>query len=805
LKKLISTVLLLSMLLAMMPIANAYTTIYNGTYGEDVKTLQIMLNAVQKSGLKVDGICGESTMAAVKIFQTANSLTADGICGPATWKKLTEAYVEKTAEDQIDLRQDLEKYVGKNVANPNKLYQKNGDRSYNPYTMRTDSNGKLQCVGYVYARLEDKLDVTPGFHSGAGAKDIPANAKAVDGKTVTSYSTGMTYTMRVYTDDNGKNIAANSFVSFLSSTSSYGHVIYVEEVRDGYVYYTEGGGGWSSVANGAGILKKMEYSAFVNKAPYVGTVVFERNAAEKTPCDIHTWDAGTITLKATESSTGEKRYTCLHCGENRTVILQKLESQHGTLDQFEEVDSYADQFSDIRKEDWYYPNVVQAYNLGIMRGSSLTFFNVSGNLSIAESITIACRLHSIFYTGQETFVQTGTVWYKVYVDYAVSNGIIEEQDFADYTRYVSRAEFAKILAAAFPKEALPEINFVEFGDIPDVSGNEAYANAVYLLYRAGVLTGSDAAGTFKPHSNISRAEACAVVTRMASPSLRIKKNLTGNSLIIGSGNYNPGTVTRGNSYSFNGCVTSNYSITSLTVGIYHADETPTAQVKKISPNTKSYDIHTLDNDIRFGVLPVGEYKFRVIAEDASGATKTLVDSSFYVIEKYEHPDVLKLREEALNAWVVPVKASYYQVEGTGRAFGAYRTATRQHAAIDYVVSNGAGTPVYAMQAGKVVEVVQNFYYGTSAIAVQHNDGSIARYCEIGSTLRVGDTVKQGQQIATIKANTYDGGTMLHLELYLGTAAGGLSATANSQYDYVDGSYNRRRDLVDPTFLLQLKK
>ena len=41
-----------------------------------------------------------------------------------------------------------------------------------------------------------------------------------------------------------------------------------------------------------------------------------------------------------------------------------------------------------------------------------------------------------------------------------------------------------------------------------------------LLYRSGVLTGSDAFGTFYPNNNISRAEAAAILARIAIPAER---------------------------------------------------------------------------------------------------------------------------------------------------------------------------------------------------------------------------------------------------------------------------------------------
>ncbi|MBP3633834.1 MAG: peptidoglycan-binding protein [Oscillospiraceae bacterium] len=276
-------------------------------------------------------------------------------------------------------------------------------------------------------------------------------------------------------------------------------------------------------------------------------------------------------------------------------------------------------------------------------------------------------------------------------------------------------------------------------------------------------------------------------------------------LSIGSGRYKPGSLSLGSSYSISGTVKSNYKLTAVTVGVYDANGNQTAQVRTAYPGSTSYDIHKVDNYIKFGALAAGSYTFRVIATDASGTTKTLVKNSFTVKAPFSNnTSVSAFQKTALANWVKPVKAAILSVPGTGRAFGAYRTSSRSHAGIDYYVSGGSGTPVYAMQSGKVIEYISDFYYGTSAVAIQHADGSIARYCEISTSLRMGSSVSRGQQIGKIKANSLDGGTMLHLELYLGTASGSLTNSSNTRYDYVSGQYKRRRDIIDPTFLLNLK-
>ncbi len=89
----------------------------------------------------------------------------------------------------------------------------------------------------------------------------------------------------------------------------------------------------------------------------------------------------------------------------------------------------------------------------------------------------------------------------------------------------TRAEFAEILAGALPAEVLGAVNTVVDDAVPDADPKAGYAPEVYKLYRAGILAGSDACSTFTPGSNIARAAAAAVVTRMADASLRVKVTL----------------------------------------------------------------------------------------------------------------------------------------------------------------------------------------------------------------------------------------------------------------------------------------
>ena len=162
----------------------------------------------------------------------------------------------------------------------------------------------------------------------------------------------------------------------------------------------------------------------------------------------------------------------------------------------------------------------------------------------ARAVKIAACIHSIYYYGDANF-KNGNPWYQPYVDYAVDNGIIDYWDY-DYNDYCTRADFAYIFANALPADALWAMNNIYDGDIPDVSMSDWYGSSVYTLYQAGVLTGSDDYGTFKPNSYISRAEVATISTRMADSSYRQEFSLIGGG---NSGGGHIGSVYYGDYYS----------------------------------------------------------------------------------------------------------------------------------------------------------------------------------------------------------------------------------------------------------------
>ena len=195
---------------------------------------------------------------------------------------------------------------------------------------------------------------------------------------------------------------------------------------------------------------------------------------------------------------------------------------------FQRVREYADGlFSDVGAEDWYRESVAAVYELGLMDGDGEAAFGVGKPVLIAQAVALAARLHSLYHSGKADFpaAAEGESWYRPYVAYALEQGLLDGE-LAEYEAEAPRWLFASILGRALPPEAMPAVNSVADGEIPDVTALSPGAAEIYRLYRAGVLSGSNQSGTFAPDTPILREAVAVALSRMAYRSLRERFVLT---------------------------------------------------------------------------------------------------------------------------------------------------------------------------------------------------------------------------------------------------------------------------------------
>ena len=144
-------------------------------------------------------------------------------------------------------------------------------------------------------------------------------------------------------------------------------------------------------------------------------------------------------------------------------------------------------------------------------------------MSIAEIIAIAARMNNIYNGSEAEFTdntENGGEWYDSYVDYAEENDIVSMDEILEMGDNASRSLVISLIARCLPKEAFAPIN--SFTEIPDVDPNDPNAAAIYMLYNAGILVGTDALGTFAGDRPITRAEVAILLGRCVDASQRIK-------------------------------------------------------------------------------------------------------------------------------------------------------------------------------------------------------------------------------------------------------------------------------------------
>ena len=182
---------------------------------------------------------------------------------------------------------------------------------------------------------------------------------------------------------------------------------------------------------------------------------------------------------------------------------------------------YVFPFVDVKTDDWYYESVKAAHQMGLIDGMTDTAFGPDDEMTLAQAITLAARMYA---STTDDRLENGAYpyWYSTYVDYCLEKGIIDHKPAAAALNApVTRAEYAAIFARALPAGYLPAINIIPDNSIPDVKMGDKNADAIYLLYRAGILDGRDDDGRFDPDETIQRSEIAAILVRMMDTSYRV--------------------------------------------------------------------------------------------------------------------------------------------------------------------------------------------------------------------------------------------------------------------------------------------
>lgn len=159
-------------------------------------------------------------------------------------------------------------------------------------------------------------------------------------------------------------------------------------------------------------------------------------------------------------------------------------------------------FSDVRAIDWFYDDVMYAYDRGLIRGTAYNKFSPKDTFTRGMLLTILAR-----HDGVRT--KDSTPWYASGCDWAARNGI---SDGKNPEEAVSREEFALILYRYAQYRGSSMLSGNDLSSFTDASAvSDAALPAVQWAVSEAILRGDNF--YLHPQSGATRAEAAAMLHR----------------------------------------------------------------------------------------------------------------------------------------------------------------------------------------------------------------------------------------------------------------------------------------------------
>ena len=290
----------------------------------------------------------------------------------------------------------------------------------------------------------------------------------------------------------------------------------------------------NNTTSSGGVKGKFETTKYYAEATYKPTVVVNTGTTTGTMTETTT---GTITGTVTGTVTGTTTDTTVTDKVENTDKTANKDKAENTEKSVKDNPSnsnagigngsgnaYRFPFTDVAEKQWYHESVKQAHKLGLINGKTATLYKPDDNMTFAEAVKLAVCMNILYNGGDpnKDITNGKDVWYSTYMTYALDNGIIDDDLTPKANEKITRKEYVYIFSKALPEKAFAKKNNIPSGSIPDIKEEKlAQDKAIYLFYRAGILSGVDSKGTFKPQDNIKRSEVAAILIRMMDATARV--------------------------------------------------------------------------------------------------------------------------------------------------------------------------------------------------------------------------------------------------------------------------------------------
>ena len=278
----------------------------SGNRGNDVKWVQQFANEVMGAGITVDGVYGNQTIYAVRVFQQNNGLTVDGICGAQTTAKMLTAWRNKLKEKH----------------NPQGAFD----------LAEGTNDGKLHVRGWMYD--PDAVAKSNTIHVYIGG---PAGTKGAECHAV------IANTSRKDVDKAYHVGEFHGFDTVIDTKKTGNQAVYIYGINEGegttnpeighktvnipipkkecehvYTKYVSN--------NDATCGKDGTKTAVCDKCHEAKNTVTDEGSATGE----HDWDKGTVIKEATYDETGTMEYKCEVCGTVKYEVIPVVEKPEDT-------------------------------------------------------------------------------------------------------------------------------------------------------------------------------------------------------------------------------------------------------------------------------------------------------------------------------------------------------------------------------------------------------------------------------------------------------------------------------------------
>ena len=231
------------------------------------------------------------------------------------------------------------------------------------------------------------------------------------------------------------------------------------------------------------------------EADYMATIYVDDAASANGPVAANVYDAN----KKYDFSKGGKIIVTSESGKETTEYTLNLTT--------------GDMFSDVAEDQWYYDYVLEAAELGIVKGNPDGTFKPNDQVTRADFALMTVRMLGVDEDGLEftttAFTDVNDETYNAAaIQYCAEKGLIGGDGDGKFrpNDSITRQEAAKIIAEALE---LTETDDELFAD--DSLIHEWAEDYVYQCKAAGIFGGDAGTGNFRPTDAISRAETAKIM------------------------------------------------------------------------------------------------------------------------------------------------------------------------------------------------------------------------------------------------------------------------------------------------------